>query len=72
MDSVFLLWYVLAPDSADEDEFLIGAYGSEEEAKAAIRRLKDKPGFIDARGGFQIHPYEMNRDHWTEGFTTRD
>lgn len=72
MDSVFLLWYVHAPDSADEDELLIGVYGTEEEAKAAIARLKDKPGFVSATDGFQIHPYEMNRDHWTEGFITTD
>ncbi|MGO9641253.1 MAG: SPOR domain-containing protein [Candidatus Acidiferrales bacterium] len=63
-----MLWYVHAPDSADEDELLIGAYSTEEEAKAAIDRLKDKPGFANAPSGFQIDPYEINRDHWTEGF----
>jgi hypothetical protein len=68
MDSVFLLWYVHAPDSADEDELLIGVYSTEEEAKTAIERLKDKPGFVNAPDGFQIHPYEINRDHWTQGF----
>ena len=68
MDSVFLLWYVHAPDTAEEDELFIGAYSTEEEAKAAIERLKDKPGFVDATDGFQICPYEINRDHWTEGF----
>ena len=68
MDSVFLLWYVHAPDTDDENEFLIGVYNTEEEAKTAIERLKDKPGFVNARDGFQIHPYEINRDHWTEGF----
>ncbi|MHB8486013.1 MAG: DUF7336 domain-containing protein [Candidatus Acidiferrales bacterium] len=68
MDSVFLLWYVRAPDSAKEDELLIGAYSTEEAAKTAIERLKGKPGFVDAPDGFQICPYEINRDHWTEGF----
>jgi hypothetical protein len=72
MDPVFLLWYVRAPDSAGEDELLIGVYGTEEEAKAAIDRLKDKPGFAGSLDGFQIHPYELNRDHWTEGFITTD
>jgi hypothetical protein len=72
MGSAFLLWYVRAPDSADEEEFLIGVYCTEEEAKAAIVRLRDKPGFVSAPGEFQIHPYEMNRDHWTEGFVTTD
>ena len=68
MDSVFLLWYVHAPDSANEDELLIGVYSTQEEAKTAIERLKGQPGFVDAPEGFQIHPYEVNRDHWTEGF----
>jgi hypothetical protein len=68
MDSVFLLWYVQAPDTADEDELLIGVYSAEEEARMAIERLKDKPGFVDAPSGFQIHPYRVNRDSWTEGF----
>ena len=68
MDSVFLLWYVHATDSAAEEELLIGVYRNQEEAKTAIERLKGKPGFVDAPEGFQIHPYEINRDHWTEGF----
>jgi hypothetical protein len=70
MDSAFLLWYVHARDSAEDEELLIGVYGTEEEAKAAIERLKDKPGFVNSPDGFQIHPYEVNRDHWTEGFIT--
>ena len=68
MNSVFLLWYIYAPDTDKEDELLIGVYGTEGEAKAAIERLKGKPGFIDAPTGFQIHPYELNRDSWTDGF----
>ena len=68
MNSVFLLWYVRAPDSADEHELLIGVYSTEEEARAAIERLKNKPGFVNSQDGFQILPYEINRDHWTEGF----
>ena len=70
MNSVFLLWYVRAPDSADEDELLIGVYSTEEQARGAIERLKSKPGFVKSRDGFQIHPYEINRDHWTEGFVS--
>lgn len=68
MERVFLLWYVHAPDTQAEDELLIGAYSTEEEARAAIDRLKVKPGFVDSQDGFQIHPYEMNQDHWTDGF----
>ena len=68
MDSVFLPWYVRAPDSAEENEFFIGACSTEEHAQAAMERLKYKPGFVDAPHLFQMCPYAINRDHWTEGF----
>ncbi len=71
MGSVFLLWYVHAPDTENEDELLIGVYSTEDEANAAIDRLKGKPGFTDAPSGFQIACYELNRDHWTEGYIVR-
>ena len=67
MEEVFLLWHVLELDGVD-DEKLIGVYRAEPDAKAAIERLRDKPGFADFRDGFQICPYELDRDHWTEGF----
>ncbi|HET9400083.1 MAG TPA: hypothetical protein VFO34_03945 [Candidatus Acidoferrales bacterium] len=73
MDSVFLLWYVLpSPDTENENELLIGVYSAEEEARAAIKRLQRKPGFVTALDGFQIHPYELNKDHWKEGFVLTD
>jgi hypothetical protein len=68
MNSVFLLWYIVAPDTDDEDELLIGAYSSEAEAQAAIERLKAKPGFVNSPAGFQIHPRTLNVDSWTDGF----
>jgi len=67
MDSVFLLWYV-PKGKADENGLLIGAYSSQEAAKAAVERLKGKPGFVDYPEGFQIHPRPLDHDHWTEGF----
>ena len=68
MDRVFILWYVVAPDAEDEKELLIGVYRTDEDAKAAIERLKDQPGFRDAPQGFQIVPYGLNQDHWTQGY----
>jgi hypothetical protein len=72
MNSVFLLWYVRDEGKNDEDKFLIGAYSTDSGARDAIERLKGKPGFVDAPEGFQICPYELNRDHWTEGFIFTD
>jgi hypothetical protein len=67
MDSVFLLWHVHEVESV-EDSKLIGVYRSEEDAKSAIERLKDKPGFERTQEGFTYEKYLMNLDHWTEGF----
>jgi len=62
------LWHVRADDEYADDAKFIGVYSSEEEAKKAIVRLKDQPGFRDHPAGFQISKYEINKDHWTEGF----
>jgi len=71
MEFVFLLWHVhRLPESANDDEKLIGAYRTEEDAKAAILRLKDKPGFRESPTGFEISKYELNKDNWTEGYVS--
>ena len=58
------------PDSANEDELLIGEYSRETEARAAIDRLKDKKGFVGAPSGFESHQCQLNRDNWTDGFVS--
>ncbi|HTD21515.1 MAG TPA: hypothetical protein VK738_02610 [Terriglobales bacterium] len=65
MTNVYLLWFV---QERDDCELLIGVYSSESEAKAAIERVKDQPGFVEFLEGFQIHPYQLDRDSWTKGF----
>ncbi|MBV9144312.1 MAG: hypothetical protein JO065_00250 [Acidobacteria bacterium] len=66
---VHLLWFVKEmPEGHEDIELLIGVYSSEPEARAAVERVKDRRGFADFPQGFQIHPYQLNRDHWTEGF----
>ncbi len=66
---VYLLWFVKEMPEGEEDvELLIGVYSSDAEARAAIERLKDKRGFADFQEGFQICSYELNHDHWTDGF----
>jgi homoserine kinase type II len=63
---VYLLQHVR---SDDEDSCkTIGIYSSDEEARAAIVRLRDKPGFRDYPEGFSIGPYPLNKDHWVDGF----
>jgi hypothetical protein len=67
-NKVYLLWFLQEMAECEDAELLIGVYSSEAEAKAAIQRVKDQKGFVDFTEGFQIHAYELNRDHWTEGF----
>lgn len=70
MESVFLLWHVHEIPDQDDDEKLIGVYRTEADAQAAIIRLKEQPGFSETSEGFLIDKYQLNQDHWTEGFVT--
>jgi hypothetical protein len=71
--TVYQLWhYKIGPeddfDDVDEGSKIIGIYSTEANAKAAIERLKSKPGFRDWPGGFCIFDYWLDHDGWTEGF----
>jgi len=65
--TVYLLWHT---DSFG-DEKLIGVYATRSEATFAIGRVKDKPGFSEG-GEFEIAEYELNKDHWTDGFVRHE
>jgi len=61
--SVYLLWYVRG-----DDELLIGVYESDDMASAAKARVRPKPGFAEGVGAFEVAEYQLNQDHWTEGY----
>ena len=63
---VHLLWF--RREGLDEADIFIGAYSSEEQAKAVIERLRNKEGFVDFLQGFEIYPCELDRDSWVQGF----
>jgi hypothetical protein len=73
---VYELWHykIAAGEEPDEDKSPkdIGVYSTEERAKAAIERVKDKPGFCDWPGGFRIFRAILDKDYWTEGFISSD
>ena len=69
---VYLLWFVQERKESEDAELLIGVYDSEVAAKAAIDRVRNKPGFADFPEGFQIHHRELGQDSWTEGFVAVD
>jgi hypothetical protein len=81
MTSVFIVQHLHVLPGGEEDVKLIGAYRTYEAAYAAIERLKSQPGFCehprlsdplhdDEESGFYIDEYEVDKDHWTEGFVT--
>ena len=69
---VHQLWFVQEYREGEDTELLIGIYETEADAKGAIDRLRNKPGFVEFPDGFQIHPCELGQDGWTEGFLKVD
>lgn len=69
MKSVFLLQHSYEQDGYDEIKF-IGVYSTMVEAKNAIKRLSKENGFKYRINGFVIDEYEIDKDHWSEGFAT--
>jgi hypothetical protein len=67
-DKVQLLWFAQERPDEEDIELLIGVYRTSAETNAAIERLKGKPGFAAFPEGFAAVWYELNQDHWTEGF----
>ena len=67
---VFLLQHIHEMESGEEDIKIIGIYSSEESAKQAITRLSIQPGFSKHIEGIEIDCYQLDQDHWTEGFIT--
>lgn len=70
LDSVYVLWHVHHIGDRNDDEKLIGVYRTEDDVSATIARLQNKPGFRESREGFQVETYELNQDHWTEGYAS--
>ncbi|MCI0357451.1 MAG: hypothetical protein L0211_03075 [Planctomycetaceae bacterium] len=81
MNTVFVLQHSHFLPSGEESVKFIGIYRTAEAAIAAAKRLADQPGFArhptiidsdktDDEEGFYIDEYELDKDHWTEGFVT--
>jgi hypothetical protein len=68
MSTVFVVQHIARQDEPDEDVKLIGVYSDRQQANAAANRLKTQPGFRDYPDGFCIEEYQIDEDHWSEGF----
>ena len=69
-ERVFVVQHVHELTEDNEDVKFIGVYSSRQNAQAAVRRLRRQPGFSAVPDGFSIDPYEIDTDHWAEGFIT--
>lgn len=67
---VFILHHIHTFDDGEEDVKLIGVYSSKALAIAAISRLQKQPGFSETPEGFTISGYQLDIDHWIEGYVT--
>jgi len=70
MEMVYDLWFTREYENRGDTELHIGIYSTEEEARAAIVQLCDKPGFRDYPDGFEVHPINLGLTGWREGFVT--
>lgn len=70
MDRVFIVTHSHEFDDGHEDVKMIGAFSAREKAEAVVSRLRTEPGFRDQPEGFHVEPYELDVDHWSEGFVT--
>ncbi|MFL0802315.1 MAG: hypothetical protein K6L81_01250 [Agarilytica sp.] len=70
MKTLYIVQHVHELSDGLEDEKLIGVFDRIETAEAAIKELKEKPGFSSSTNGFYIDKYEVNKLHWQDGFDT--
>jgi hypothetical protein len=68
MDAAYVVQHIHIINDDEEDVKMIGVYSSEQLAQEAVARLSSQPGFCDVPDGFHIDRYELDKDHWTEGF----
>lgn len=67
MTKVYIVQHTRSDDDCDNIKF-IGAYSSNTDAESAVNRLKNIQGFKDYSNGFSIDEYQVDKDHWVEGF----
>lgn len=66
--TVFVLQHARPTETGKESVKFIGVYSSRANAERAIRRLSVQPGFRDWPDEFHIDAYDLDVDHWAEGF----
>jgi homoserine kinase type II len=67
--TVYVVMHSYELDECDETKF-IGVYSSRLAADAAVTRLKLQPGFRLRPDDFHVDAYEVDQDHWSEGYVS--
>ncbi|MDR2940183.1 MAG: hypothetical protein LBV08_07680 [Clostridiales bacterium] len=63
--------YEITEGEIVEETKIIGIYDSKENAECTKNKFKTKKGFNRYSDDcFYIDAYELNQDHWTDGFAT--
>lgn len=70
MKSVFVVQHAHELDDGSDEVKFIGVYSTRAKAESVVERLTREPGFSDAADGFHIDEYELDQDHWVEGYVT--
>lgn len=65
--------YEVYEDIKTSETIIIGIYNSQEKAEEVKSKFKIKQGFNRfSEDCFYIDEYELDKDHWIEGFVTWD
>lgn len=75
MGAVYILQhsYEVGEDGQFDEIKMLGVYSSRESAEKTIVRYKMLSGFKDYPiSCFYISKYEIDKDHWTDGFIKTD
>ena len=67
---VYIVQHVHKITEDNEDIKFVGVYSTQRTAREAVSRLRRAEGFRDHPRGFYVGKYEIDKDHWIEGFIT--
>ncbi|MBI5724910.1 MAG: hypothetical protein HZA50_13200 [Planctomycetes bacterium] len=68
MKHVYVVQRLREDPEGYSDVKFIGVYSSQAKAEKTASEFKVLPGFSDYADGFHVGRYEINADHWVEGF----
>jgi homoserine kinase type II len=73
MNRVYMLYHTYGDEDEQADNRkLIGIFSDSEKARAALERVRDKPGFRDYPNGFEIFEEPVDILGWVDGFVFVD